>query len=419
MSFLALASGCSNPGIESILAIVKRILSLIQIIGPILAIVSLVIQITMLVKDPDDKDKKKIHRIHNSVIALMVLFFVPVIVNAFFALLDDSTNFSSCWNNANIRTNKKTTYQEIDNKKNKTNSFIIPPEDYEKGTPKPSPSNNSSNSNTTGNSYKSGTIIKSEETSTLKVSIYKADTYYVTKIWAKNPYLQLNKYDSPEYGVNLYRPGDLLNRAVGESNLGNKLVVGFNASGFYLKDTYDNSSVVSYPAYDKTSVGSLVITNGRVVRNAYDHAVKTWYITGVDQSNRMRIFEDAASNDINAKKDWSYSVIGNIRNTYTFASPLVMNGVASNLSKSMPAPESKLNRQAMCQIDTNNFLLITGSNLSRGDLINIMLENHCQTGTNFDGGGSIALLYKSANTTGIEAIVGNGRALSEVGYFTE
>ncbi len=96
-----------------------------------------------------------------------------------------------------------------------------------------------------------------------------------------------------------------------------------------------------------------------------------------------------------------------------------MNGVASDLSKSMPAPESKLNRQAMCQIDTNNFLLITGSNLSRGDLINIMLENHCQTGTNFDGGGSIALLYKSANTTGIEAIVGNGRALSEVGYFTE
>ena len=85
----------------------------------------------------------------------------------------------------------------------------------------------------------------------------------------------------------------------------------------------------------------------------------------------------------------------------------------------MPSPGSSLNRQAICQIDTNNFILITGSNLSRQDLINIMLKYNCKTGTNFDGGGSIALLYKGSNSQTIETIVGNRRSLTEVGYFTE
>ena len=52
-------------------------------------------------------------------------------------------------------------------------------------------------------------------------------------------------------------------------------------------------------------------------------------------------------------------------------------------------------------------------------LIDIMLSLGCHTGTNFDGGGSIALLYKDKNSQSIETIVGNKRALTEVGYFTE
>ena len=423
MLMLEITSACSDPGLESVLAIVKRILSLFQIIGPILALISLSIHLIMLVKNPDDK--KGLPKIRNSAIALVLLFFIPTIVNAVFGMLDDSTTLSSCWNSANSKFSGESVYQPVhDNGDNKSFSgFIAEPDDYQKGTPKPSPSSSSgsssSSSGTTGGNYPTGSVIKQEQTDTLKVSIYKANTYYVTKIWVKNPYLQLNKYDSPNYGSSLYRPGDLLRRAVSEGNLSSKVVIGFNASGFYLKDTYDNASVQAYPAYDKTSVGSLVITNGRVVRNAYQHAVKTWYIAGVDQSNRLRIFEDAKTSDSVAKKAWSKSVIGTIRNTYTFASPLVENGTASSRTTSMPSPSSKLNRQAICQVDTHNFVLITGSNLSRDDLINIMLQNNCQTGTNFDGGGSIALLFKSRNSTSIEAIVGNGRSLTEVGYFSE
>ncbi|MBP5678896.1 MAG: phosphodiester glycosidase family protein [Bacilli bacterium] len=418
MFLLDVASSCSDPGLQSILATVKRILSLFQIIGPILALVSFSIHLTHLVRDPDDK--KRLPKLRNSAIALLVLFFIPMSINVLFGWLDDSTVFSSCWNSANFNTGGSGTYQPIDDPDK--SQMIINPGDYEKGTPKPSYSPtpySPGTSSSPGPGATSGTLVKQENKETLKVSIYKVNTYYITEIWVKNAYLQLNKYDSPNYGSSLYRPGDLLSKAVSQDNLSNKLVVGFNASGFYLKNTYDNASVQAYPAYDRTSVGSLVITNGRVVRNAYSHAVKTWYIAGVDTSNRLQIYEDAATKDASAKKAWSESVIGNIRNTFTFASPLVTNGQASSVTTSMPSPGSSLNRQAICQIDYNNFILITGSNLSRQDMINIMLNYHCQTGTNFDGGGSIALLYKGSGSSNIETIIGNRRSLTEVGYFTE
>ena len=85
----------------------------------------------------------------------------------------------------------------------------------------------------------------------------------------------------------------------------------------------------------------------------------------------------------------------------------------------MPSPNSKKNRQAICQVNQNNFVLITGNELTRNNLIDIMLNLKCQTGTNLDGGGSIALLYKSSKSNEIETIIGNGRDLPEVGYFTE
>ena len=269
----------------------------------------------------------------------------------------------------------------------------------------------------------SETVIKKSETNTLKVYITKKSSYYITRVWAKDPYNQLKKYDSPAYGSVLYRPKKLLEMAINANNLGNKLVVGFNASGFYLEDTYDASSVSKYSKYNKTSVGTLVITNGKVIRNVYDKAYKTWFITGIDSNNTLRIFTDSKAStqaEINAKRTWANEVIASgIKNTFTFASPLVVNGVKSNITTSMPSISSKVNRQAICQVNTNNFVLITGSDLSRNDLINIMLDLNCQTGTNLDGGGSIALFYKDKSATTIQTIIGNSRSLTEVGYFTE
>ena len=294
-----------------------------------------------------------------------------------------------------------------------------PPKEEEKKNENNNNNSDNNNNNSQQNVNIGGSIVKKEESDTLKVIISKVNTYYITQIWVKDAYNQLNKYDSPQYGSTLYKPSSLLANAISSNSLNNKIVVGFNASGFYLKDTYDAASVNYYPPYNKTSVGSLVITNGRVVRNAYNKAYKTWFIAGVDKSNTLQIYTDEKSNNASAKKQWSEKVISSIRNTFTFASPLVMNGQASNVTTSMPSPSSALNRQAMCQVDSNNFVLITGSNLNRQNMIDIMLKFNCKTGTNFDGGGSIALLFKSKTSNSIQTIIGNGRALTEVGYFTE
>ena len=46
---------CNDVVLGSILTILRNILNIVWILGPLLAIVSLVINITKLVKDPDDK----------------------------------------------------------------------------------------------------------------------------------------------------------------------------------------------------------------------------------------------------------------------------------------------------------------------------------------------------------------------------
>lgn len=263
-------------------------------------------------------------------------------------------------------------------------------------------------------------LIKQEETDSLKIYITKKNNYYVTRIWMIDPYNQINKEDSPNYGSKLYKPSTLLQNAMNLYGYQNKLLVGFNASGFYLKNTYDAESVNKYSRYDKTSVGTLVITNGKVIRNVYDKAYKTWYTIGIDSNNTLRIFEDLKTTNIDEKKKWSQNVISSgIKNTFTFASPLIQNGKRSSITTSMPSPNSKKNRQAICQVNQNNFILITGKELTRGNLIDIMSNLKCQTGTNLDGGSSIALLFKSSSSNQIETIIGNSRELTEVGYFAE
>ena len=268
-------------------------------------------------------------------------------------------------------------------------------------------------------------VIYKGETNTLKVYVTKESSYYITRVWAKDPYNQLNKFDSPEYGSKLYRPSSLLSKANSKYNLTDKLLIGFNASGFYLKDTYDASSVSKYAKYNKTSVGTLVITNGKVIRNVYNKAYKTWFIMGVDKNNKMRIFKDSKAStteEINKKKAWSEEVINSgIRNTYTFAAPIIMDGKKTNITTSMPDTSNNTpkNLQIFCQVNDNNFILVTAVNTKRNTIINRLLQLNCQTATNLDGGGSIALLYKDKNSNTIKKIVGDGRSLPEVGYFSE
>ncbi len=269
-------------------------------------------------------------------------------------------------------------------------------------------------------------IIFKEETETLKAYITHQDGYYLTRIWTKNAYNQLNKAISNDYGKKLYLPIDLLKMSMNETNLTNKLIIGFNASGFYLKDTYDAFSVSKYPLYNMTEVGTIVINNGALFRNVYDKAYKDWIIMGINKENKMVLFDDKKTNtkaEIEYKKNWSEEVINSgIRNTFNFAGPVIINGQKVNeFSKSMPDYTNKVVKkiQLICQVNENNFILFTSNNVTREKAIDVYLSLGCQTATNLDGGGSIALLYKSKNSNEFKTIIGGGRPLPETGYFTE
>ena len=81
-----------------LIKILKNILKILQIIGPVLAILSLTITLFNIVKAADinaiTKNKKKIV---NSLIALVVLFLLPAIVNLVMGLIGEKTSFTSCW----------------------------------------------------------------------------------------------------------------------------------------------------------------------------------------------------------------------------------------------------------------------------------------------------------------------------------
>jgi len=124
---LYLLIDCSDAALGNILSIIKNIVNIIWIAGPILAIISLAINLTLMVKDPDDKKVPK--KIKNSIIALILLFLVPAIINASMYALGDNNTFSSCWNST-YEADFKSEYEDPDPE---NNPKPINSDDYEPG----------------------------------------------------------------------------------------------------------------------------------------------------------------------------------------------------------------------------------------------------------------------------------------------
>ena len=429
---------CDVPEVLKVMRIINIVINIIKIAVPIILIVAATIE---LVRAVTNAELNKITKpMVNKVIAAVIIFLIPTFVRVIARVVGNNGEYEKCLadiSRETIRDAYNRREEELVSKAEET----LEESDYSAAlyyliniTPESTKAEFKQRLDVIEEAKKpkyadpikpesNERIWKTDETETLKVYITDHNNYYLTRVWMQDPYTQINKQDANPYGKTLRHPSELLNNAIKENHLENKLIVAMNASGFYLKNTYDADSVNRYPAFDKTSVGTIVITNGQVVRNAYTKAFKTWYIYGIDKSGNLQIFTDLKAStqaELDAKKNWADQVINSgIRNTFSFASPLIENGVASTKTTSMPSTTGKPKRQAFCQVDGNNYAFITGQALSRDDLINIMKGLNCQTGVNLDGGGSIALLYKSASSDKIQTVTGNGRQLTEVLYMVE
>ena len=432
---VAYASGnvvCRDYNVIRLFKFLSILIYIIKILVPVILILTSMYSLFKTITSNDNMYLR--NEINKGLIKVFVgafIFFLPTLFNVLFSYLlpiDNSSTFftecGKCLTDSKFCDELMQTYPEVleeaPNRGDNSGSVVIG-------------NNQGSDSNTFSNPIieppSGANIVSSGKSSSLVYSIEKVSksgygTFFVTRVWVKDAYNQLNKYDSPEYGSKLYKPKNILEKAINNKNLKDKIVIGFNASGFYLKGSYDVSSVRKYSKYNKTSVGTLVITDGKVVRNAYDKWAKQWTIMGVTPDQKMHLWQDSKEKSDDIKKQKNDEIINSkIRNTFSFAAPYIIDGQKSSISTSHPGKNSNKRRQAFCQIDENNFLLVTSlyssEALKRNEVQDLMVSYNCKMATNFDGGGSIALLVKEAGSNEIKVITGNKRALTEVGYFTE
>ena len=107
-------SSCSDPGLGFILKIIRTLFTIIEVAAPIVLIVSLVILLTKLLANPEEK--KLLNNIRNAIISCVIIFLIPALVNLTMSILGENYTFSECWNSAY---SSKSSGKYIEKKKDK------------------------------------------------------------------------------------------------------------------------------------------------------------------------------------------------------------------------------------------------------------------------------------------------------------
>lgn len=270
------------------------------------------------------------------------------------------------------------------------------------------------------------TIVKNNETETLKVWIEKIDRsgridFYVTHIWAKEPYKQFKSQVPDNYGSELVTPYNLLKNAVKQNSLDNKLAVAINASGFVLNGVWGQVYYNANKNYNKTATCPLILSNGRVVRDISNEVMAGVIppVFGLNKEGNLVYYNYPGGSKSQANIEMSQKIKNDgVLNTFTFAPVLVLNGKLNSFDT------DKNVRQGLCQIDKNNFVFITDvydearTGFSFKELGEYMISLGCKTGFNLDGGGSTSLIYKEPTQT-VSTISGSKRQITDIIYFHE
>lgn len=87
---------CSDYALAKYLDVVKQVLNIIHIIVPIILIIMGTVEFIKMITNPDNKKSYK--SLLNKVIATVIIFFLPFIVNLVIGLFDGSKyDVVKCW----------------------------------------------------------------------------------------------------------------------------------------------------------------------------------------------------------------------------------------------------------------------------------------------------------------------------------
>ncbi len=94
-----LINSCKDYGIVSILAIIKNMLSLMQLIVPIVLIASCIWQLVKMLINPEDK--KGLVNLKNKIMAALIFIFLPFLMNLTLSWVSSTFHIGGCFQAAN------------------------------------------------------------------------------------------------------------------------------------------------------------------------------------------------------------------------------------------------------------------------------------------------------------------------------
>lgn len=448
----------------SIVKYIKLIILIIRIIVPIVLIISTMIGFSNAVsKNDNDALSKEASAAVRRIIATIILLLIPNFVSIIVDLVAPNNGFHECYKTTGIFSSKdKNAFDVPDPAKNLKCGLVI----QKNGTTKVSISGADAGSTYSlsydgkGQTTQKGTItldgmhkkvsvsvvggsrsvtctlerieyydplkppsnavkVASDDSSTLKINIVRIDNYYLSYIWAADPYTQFNKVHSTNYGSGRETIAKMFDAAISKEG-NNKMMLGTNASGFYVIGTWTPNTKSYNKQYNFTQEGGLVITDGKVIRNwYYDDAVdksRNDTIYGILPNGYLKEWPNINNYSESERQKLFNSIISSgIRNTITFRPTLIREGKQVGWINNSGGNKTT----ALCQVDRNNFILYsTATGQIMKNTVKQLLNLGCQTAVAFDGGGSVSLYFKPKNGSA-ERIVGGSRENIEILYVTE
>ena len=178
--------------------------------------------------------------------------------------------------------------------------------------------------------------------------------------------------------------------------------IAYNGSSFYLKGTWNPPS----DYYNKRTSSWVSIVDGvvqrkRITEDGDNLPMPNKVIIGITSAGNLKIYGGAgniwgmAGSPASRQKYYDELIADKTKNTWTFGPVLIRDGKAVSLEK----PKESAYRQIICQINSNNYAMLTSSHpMSYETAINKLLGIGCKAAYNLDGGGSTSIFYKKAGS---------------------
>ena len=270
-----------------------------------------------------------------------------------------------------------------------------------------------------GNKNKDNNIIEKYDSKTLKYTVEKHENYVIAHIWVLDAYNQFKIGNTPTY-QKLEKAIKILDNEIKKNDYIDKGMYIINASGF-VNYTFDREFYEVIREWENTSVTPIIINDNRVIRDFTGLKMidSPYYVYGLKRDGYFGYykFEDGSNIELNTIIK-NQIINDGVRYTFGFA-PIIIDNY-----KIVDTSDDKDIRQAICQVDLNNFIIISNTSNNRNlgfsmeELGEYFASEKCFYAFNLDGGGSNNNYYKFNNDE-IYGINISSREISDILYFVE